>query len=282
MYGPAAMELATVHDVHMAINLAHRFIYFVPEAAEEYAALGITGRGGYLGSRSAPMGPVTEPVVLATFYNFSPAAVASGDIASVWRTASPEALQAARFRAAARAFDRVGYHPSTDQLAAARAIVDRICAAADYAGRPLAAANAAVALPDDPRVALWQQLTVIREWRGDAHIAVLVAAAVGPCECNVLQVGSGRMAKRFAGTRQWSDEDWTRAVARLHARGWVNDDESLTADGTAGREQIEEDTDRLCTQLWDGVPDEAGAQLIELIAPINDLMTAAGTYAALA
>mgnify|MGYP000931004053 CR=1 FL=1 len=49
----------------------------------------------------------------------------------------------------------------------------------------------------------------------------------------------------------------------------------------AGREQIEHDTDRLCAQLWDGVSDAAGNELVELITPINEAMTAAGTYAAL-
>ena len=72
------MDLSAVHDVHMAINLAHRFVYFVPEAAEEYAALGVDGRGGYFGSRVAPLGAVPTSVVLATFYNFSPAAVNAG------------------------------------------------------------------------------------------------------------------------------------------------------------------------------------------------------------
>ena len=61
----------------MAINVVHRLVYFVPEAAEEYAAFGIKGQGGYFASRSAPMGAVTDSVVLATFYNFSPLAVTS-------------------------------------------------------------------------------------------------------------------------------------------------------------------------------------------------------------
>ena len=29
------MDPTTVHDVHMAINLVHRFVYFAPEGAEE-------------------------------------------------------------------------------------------------------------------------------------------------------------------------------------------------------------------------------------------------------
>ena len=53
------MELAAVHDVHMTINLVHRFVYFAPEGAEEYGGLGVTGRAAYFGPRAAPLGAVT-------------------------------------------------------------------------------------------------------------------------------------------------------------------------------------------------------------------------------
>ena len=164
------MSSPVVHDVHMAINLVHRLVYFVPEAAEEYGALGVNGAGGYFGSRSAPMGAVPDEVIIATFYNFSPRAIISS-MPGVWETASPESLQAARFRVVGRALERVGVDMSPDQITEARALIDPVVDALDLAGKPLAAANAAVALPDDPLVALWQQLTVVREWRGDVHIA---------------------------------------------------------------------------------------------------------------
>ena len=86
-YSPP-MDQSVVHRVHMAINLAHRLVYFVPEAGEEYDALGVTGAGAYFASRSAPMGAVSDHVVLATFYNFSPLAVLS-TMPGVWTAASP-------------------------------------------------------------------------------------------------------------------------------------------------------------------------------------------------
>ena len=46
------MDRSIVHTAHMAINMAHRFVYFVPEAAEEYAAIGVTGRTAYFASRT--------------------------------------------------------------------------------------------------------------------------------------------------------------------------------------------------------------------------------------
>lgn len=77
------MDQSVVHDVHMAINLVHRLVYFVPEAGEQYGALGVQGAGGYFGSRSAPMGAVKDEVIIATFYNFSPLAVTAA-MPGVW------------------------------------------------------------------------------------------------------------------------------------------------------------------------------------------------------
>ena len=275
------MDRSIVHNVHMAINLAHRFVYFVPEAAEEYAALGVTGRTGYFASRAAPMGAVTDEVVLATFYNFSPTAVMSA-MPGAWEKASPESLQAARFRVVRRSLDRVGASLSAAEIEEARSIIDPVMAELDLAGKPLAAANAGVSLPDDPLVALWQQLTVIREWRGDVHVALLVANAVGPCECLVLQVGTGRFPLGLAkATRQWDEQQWATAVAGLDERGWVDAAGAMTPAGVEARERIEDDTNRLCEPIWRSVADAGAARLAELIKPIDDAMQAAGTYAAL-
>lgn len=276
------MDLPTVHDAHMAINLVHRFVYFVPDAAEEFAALGLTGRGTYFGSRAAPLGPVPAEVVLATFYNFSPAAVHAA-MPGVWDTVSPAALQDARFRAVARALDRVDGRLSDDAIAEARSIIDPVVAGLDLAGKALGAANAAVAPPDDPMVALWQQVTVIREWRGDVHIAVLLAHEIGPCDCMVLQVGTGRFPLGVAqATRQWSETEWAASIERLAARGWVDATGAMTAIGVTGREAIEADTDRLCAPMWAGVGAAPAARLTALILPVHQAMDAAGTYSALA
>lgn len=275
------MDRSTVRDVHMAINFAHRFVYFVPEAAEEYGALGVTGRGGYFGPRAAPLGPVPDEVIIATFYNFAPRAVTSA-MPGVWEAASPQALQAARFRAAQRALARVGVTMSAADIAEARSLVDPVVAGLSLAGKPLAAANVAMGLPDDPLVALWQQITVLREWRGDVHIAVLVVNDIGPCECMVLQVGTGRFPMALTkASRQWDDDEWAAAVANLGAQGLVDGAGVVTAAGTAERERIEDETDRLCEPIWAPVGEAGAKRFAEVIAPIHAAMDAAGTYAAL-
>lgn len=276
------MDRSVVHDVHMMINLVHRMVYFVPEADAEYGRFGVDPAGGYFGSRSAPMGAVPDAVIISTFYNFSPRAVTLA-MPGVWAAADPEEWQAARFRVVQQSLSRVGVNLTQDEITEARAIVDPVVAGLNLGGKPLAAANSAVALPDDPLSALWQQITVIREWRGDVHIAVLVTNEIGPSDCLAMQVGAGKFPFRLArATRRWTDDEWTAAQKRLAARGWANGDGTLTSDGFEAREHVESETDRLCETIWRDVGDAGATRLTELIAPINTAITEAGTYAALA
>jgi hypothetical protein len=277
----ARMDLNAVREANLAINAAHRFVYFVPEAAEEAAKLGVTDRRpagpAYFAFRSAAMGAVPWQVVLATFYNFSPRSVRP--MTGVWDVASPEQWQAARFVVADRGLRRVGVSLTADQIAEARSLIDPVVAGAGYAGKTLAAANASVALPSDPLVALWQQITVLREWRGDAHLVVLADNGLGPCDCNVIQTATGRFPAALArATRQWNDEEWAAATARLVARGWLDADGTATETGIAERERIEVETDEHCAALWTPIGDAGALRLASLITPIDDAFTAAGTY----
>jgi hypothetical protein len=270
--------LDAVREVSRAISDAHLFIYLVPEARAMAAELGVTDRGpAYLAFRAAALGAVPWQVALATFYNFSPHWVRS--MTGVWDAAAPERWQSARFAVAGRALRRVGVDLTADQIAEARSLIDPVVAAADYAGKPLAAANASVALPPDPLVALWQQITVVREWRGDAHVLVLAANRLGPCECNVLHTATGRLPTALVrATRGWTEEEWAAATARLIARGWLHADGTVTDAGIAGRERIELETDEHCADLWAPISTQGTRHLAALTAPIHDAFAAAGTF----
>lgn len=277
-FARADKDLNAVREVSLTINATHLFVYFIPEAPEEAAKLGVTEYGpAYFAFRSAPMGAVPWQVTLAAFYNFSPRSVQA--MAGVWDTAPPQEWQAARFTAVDRALQRVGVSLTADQIAEARSLIDPVVASADHAGKTMAAANASVPLPADPLVALWQQITVLREWRGDAHFTVLAAGGLGPCDCNVLQTATGHFPEAIArATRLWDDEEVAAATTRLVARGWLNADGTATDAGIAAREQIEVETDEHCAALWTPIGDADVRRLTSLIRPIHDAFTAAGTY----
>ncbi|MEW1996732.1 hypothetical protein ACFWFH_12630 [Streptomyces coelicoflavus] len=278
--GDGPMNLNTVRDVSRAVSAAHLFIYLVPETAEEAAEFGVTDRGpAYLAFRSAAMGTVPWQVTLAAFYNFSPRAVRA--MAGVWDAATPARWQAARFLAAGRAMRRVNVHLIDDHLAEARSLIDPVVAGADYAGKMLAAANASVALPFDPLVALWQQITVAREWRGDAHLVVLADNGLRPCDCLVLHTATGRLPTALArATRRWDDEEWSAATARLVARGWLDSHGVVTDAGSAARERIEVETDAHCAALWAPIGNAGARRFASLIEPIANAFAAVGTFQA--
>ncbi|MGY0485642.1 SCO6745 family protein [Streptomyces sp. WG-D5] len=272
--GDGPTDLDAVRDVSRAVSAAHRFVYFAPESAEEAAGLGVNDRvPAYLAFRSAAMGAVPWRVTLAAFYNFSPRAVRTME--GVWDAAPPERWQAARFRAAGRAMRRVGVRLGDDGLAEARTLIDPVVAGADCAGKVLAAANASVALPHDPLVALWQQITVAREWRGDAHLVVLADNGLGPCDCLVLHTATGELPTALVrATRQWNDEEWSAASARLVARGWLDSDGALTDAGRAARERVERETDEHCAALWAPIGTAGARRLASLVAPVAEAFAA--------
>ena len=76
------MEAVTARKTWRTLEPIHGLIYFAPQAADAYAALGVTGRSGYFASRSSPMGAVNADVVIAAFFNFDPGLVRAAWTAS--------------------------------------------------------------------------------------------------------------------------------------------------------------------------------------------------------
>lgn len=251
----------------------HGMIYFVPEAAEAYANIGITGRTGYFASRSAPMGAVSAEVVIATFFNFNPELVRHA-IPAAWDVASPEQVVAARFSAVDAAFRRIlgdDVVGSADMARAAElARVAADVAAQHTEGRPLAAAHAELAWPNEPHLALWHAQSVLREYRGDGHIAQLVVHGLSGLESLVTHAAAGDVPpKILLATRAWSEDEWNEAVDGLRQKGWLEQGDELrfTSTGTHRRQQIEDGTDALAIAPYAALGDEDCAELRTLVRP---------------
>lgn len=280
------LSLTTVARVHGITTMFHAFVYFASEAVEEYTAAGARGPSGYFASRSAPLGPVSAEVVTATFYNFSPDLVRSA-IDGTWEVVSPEEMQRARWRAVMRILDSTVADAVTDiDVSEAIDIAESCVAGLSYAGRPLAAANASV-LPglDDPAfvdnrlLRLWQLVTILREWRGDAHIGLLIAEPLDGCECTVVSESLFHMPGVIRSTRAWSEDDWSKAVDRLRSRGWLDDD-GVTKEGRAKRGLIEHRTNEIDAAVWDGMTDAAVNRFGDLLEPAVKALTVGGYFAA--
>lgn len=265
----AAGELAK--KAHRTLEPLHAITYFAPEPGEEYAAAGLKGgMRQYFAVRSAPMGVVPVEVVIATFFNFAPYLVEKA-IPSAWDDTTPEALIAARYVGAERIYQRVLGEEimRSDELAEAAALARDACSVLGVEGRALYAGHAALPWPEPPHLQLFHATTLMREHRGDAHIAALVLARLDPVEALVthLSVVEGMPYDMVRATRAWNDEDWNAGLARCRDRGLVEDDGAATDAGRALRERIETLTNEADAAPYLHLGEQRTERLRELVRP---------------
>ena len=201
----------------------HAVTYFTPEARQAFKDAGLRGFWmGYFAGRAAPMGPVGPGVVTATFFGFRHDMVA-GALPDAWSFASVTDVLAARMKGVDQSLRRVlGDSVNAPEVAEAAALARTAAEAGDRAGRPIFAANTGLPWPAEPHLALWQAATLLREHRGDGHVAALTAAGLDGCESHVSLVAAGALSRDvLQPNRGWTDEDWDAAIARLRLRGWL-------------------------------------------------------------
>jgi len=279
---PIDFAAAVAARAHRATDSLHSLVYFCPEAQEEYTAIGLRpGSMPYFASRSAPMGAVSAGVTTATFYNFNPAMVAK-HIPRAWTLASPDDVVAARLRVADRALRRLlGAAITAPEVSELAELAREATTALAPEGRALYAAHAGLEWPDEPHLALWHAATLLREYRGDGHLAALLAAGLSGIEAIITHVATGRgfTAESAKLLRGWSDEQWTAAQNALEDRDLMTG-EQLTAAGTALRSQIEAATDRMDVAAWTQLGEERTARLIELGRGLTRIVVANGAFPA--
>ena len=188
-----------------SIEAVHDVVYFAPDTKQRYEALGLKGYWmGYMASRSAAVGTPAPELVVALFQGFAPRMVARA-LPDAWSMASRDDVL------------RTRYDLARDALAPALADVDAgrlakelsaITHGIDFAGKPLAAAHSSLPEPDDDAGRLWHAATVIREYRGDCHIAVLTSAGLDGAAANALAVADGRAGEQQRKMRGWTEDEW--------------------------------------------------------------------------
>jgi hypothetical protein len=249
----------------------HALTYFSPEGRAAYEAVGLRGYWrGYFGGRSAPLGAVDAAPVVAAFFNFAPSMVGRA-LPDVWDRAAPEAALAARVEGATAALARVLENVKPDLIDRSVELLERAVDGLDCSGRVLAAANAALPRPDGPLARLWQATTVLREHRGDGHVAALVAEDLDGCEALVLRCALDVRREVLQPHRGWTDTEWDAASARLAERGWLGAGGAITAEGRSRHRALEAVTDLAAARVWAGFH---RAELDELAAALRPISTA--------
>ncbi|MEU7901679.1 SCO6745 family protein [Actinoplanes sp. NPDC049118] len=248
----------------------HAAVYFDPAARATFEAAGLRGYWrGYFASRAAPLGAVGAGPVTAAFFGFAPAMVARA-VPDVWSRASPAAVLAARADGARAALAGLLADVPQSQVAEAAESLSAAARAVELPGRILAAANADLPWPDDPPGRLWHAATILREQRGDGHVAALLTAGVDGCESVVWRsaLEGGALRATMQPARGWTDEQWQAAARRLTDRGYLTADGAATAAGRTAYAEVEAVTDRLAAGAWQRLGDDETRRCARLLAPL--------------
>jgi hypothetical protein len=249
----------------------HAITYFAPESRAAWDAVGMKGFWmGYFASRAAALGAASPKLVTATFYNFHPSRVERA-VPDCWNITTPPAILRARRDGVV---DALAAAPDIDLQAVgllaplARTVAEAACE--DIGGRPLFAAHADQPWPEEgAALQAWWAATLIREHRGDGHIAALLDAGVGPCEALVLQSSYTNIPREvLQATRGWPDEDWDVAVASLVERGWLDAGGAGNDRGREGLAAIEQRTDELAARALTIIGVDAAAAVAEAALPV--------------
>ncbi|MFJ6695188.1 hypothetical protein ACIQM4_03830 [Streptomyces sp. NPDC091272] len=234
---------------HNPLNSLHSTVYFSPEYSQELSSIGIVDdEAPFMVGRLAALGAVGPGVVAGAFYNYNYDLIAKV-VPALWDTVSPEAVLGARMRAADAALRRLlgADVVASPEMAEAAELARRATEACTRHARPLYAAHADLPFPEEAHLALWHAATLLREHRGDGHLAALLAVGLDPVEALVSHTATGRGMNPawVLRTRGWSQTDWDAAADRLRGRGLLDGDGELTEEGVALRAGVEDMTDRL-------------------------------------
>jgi hypothetical protein len=261
------VALGEVRRMWHLLEPLHAVFYYAPETFDEAAALGydVAERWpSYFAYRAAPLGAAGSERVASAFYSFSSRMV-DEHIEPAWRTASPEAVLAARDRAVDRLYRGLfGERAHSPELAEAAALARRAAESMSTAGRPLAAANAEPPWPEPAHLQLWRAATILREHRGDGHLAALLIADLDPTESLVSFAAIGAASVARFESRGWTPAEWSAARDRLAARGLVDVDGTATEVGRSLRREVERHTDRLAAAPWQFLGPADTARLADL------------------
>ena len=263
-------------------------VFFSPECHAAYTELGFApspGQAGlvhlpdgpaYFTSRGSLLGQVRPGVVAAAFGVFKPEVVTAG-VTLGWSLTDAPTIFEARWMGAVAQLERV-VGPANDQVARTAVLLERAVEPLPVAGRSLfAGLRSWWDDPTDRWTRLFHLGDMLRECRGDAHVAAWSSAGLDGVEIGLLNdVYMGMPLRSYVRTRAWSEEDLAAGVERLRERKWLDGD-AVTDEGLAVREEIERATDLQMKPALEALGEDL-AEVVGLLRPWGAAMREAGGY----
>ena len=256
----------------------------IPYAAEEpneaMFALGFTDYWDtYFAGRAAPLGVVPAEVVDALFYSFAPGEVAR-HIPKVWSTTTPAAAIAARERGCVEALRRIlGDRLDTPAVARATELLLKAAESAPIEGRPMFAALRALPVPEEPVARLFHAASMLREHRGDGHIAALMTEGVARLEAHVLYALARDLpAERFGRIHHLPPAQLAAVIDGMRERGLIGDDGWLSEQGRGVQQRVEGLTDDLAATPYEVLAPDELDELVSTLEPLATRLVAAQEF----
>lgn len=229
---------------------------------ERLAALGLNFLTAYVWGRAACLGDVPATLVVAAFAAFEP-----GLITAIYEEARHhvrrDELLAARDEATIESLQEI---LAGVDVSGAVNILRRGLSAVDGTGRALFSGLLARPWPESAVGQLWHACDLVREHRGDSHIAAYITACLGPVDMNILtELYVGMPLGSYTATRGWSAEVIASSVEHLQKKGLIAD-KVLTPVGLRLREEIEASTDAMEQPLIEAI----GTDFEALVTQLNE------------
>jgi hypothetical protein len=272
--------MSIARRMHQLVSPIHELAYFADEPDEALLALGLRNTwDAYFAGRAAPLGQVPAEVVHAIFYNFADGEVAR-HIPRVWELTTPQAALAAREQGCAAALRRIlGDLADAPSVTRAADLATKAAYSAPTEGRPLYAALRRLPAPTEPVARLWHAATLLREHRGDGHIAALVTEGIGGTEAHVLHaLSEGMPAEKFGRVHHLPEAQLTAVIDGMRSRGLIDPSGWLTDTGRKTKEHIESLTDTLAEPAYDILTPTEQDQLLIDLTPIGSAAKAAAPW----
>jgi hypothetical protein len=249
--------------------------WWSPPAGKRFDALGLDFLPGYVWGRAAALGTPSSAVVVSAFGVFEPGMLASVYEAGTALVARDDILDA-RAAAASEELDAIA---TAEECSTVADPLLRVLDDLDGLGRPLFSALRALPRPTSPGGRIWRAAELVREHRGDGHLAALVGAGLTAAEANVLtERWLGFEFGEYSSTRGFAPHAIEAAAAGLDRRGWMTGHD-LTDAGRAARSAIEVATDASQAALVDGCGDDLD-EIIALAATVSTRLVDAHSFPA--
>ena len=138
------------------------------------------------------------------------------------------------------------------------------------------AALRALTIPADVVERLFHAASLLREHRGDGHIAALMAEGVGGLEAHVLlALDMDMRAERFGRIHHLPAAQLDAVQDGMRRRGLIGDDGWLSDEGRAVKQRVESLTDDLAARPYEILEPDELAELITALEPLAALLLAA-------